>query len=347
MERALDPPGALPTVSVVVPTGHRPHLLPRLVTAVLADGAVTELIVVVDGDDGSSLPLLTRLATTDRRLRPLLVPHGGQLAALDAGVSRARSEVVLLLDDDVLPTGPLATGHARHHGDRRDLVVVGAMPVELTGRGPVPAGTALYAREYDQWCESMTTGEAQVLDHLWAGNISLRRDECIRVGLHSASFPYSYHADQELGFRLADAGLVGVFDPSLAAVHLHRRPAAAFLRDARRQGAGSEALRRAYPERAELLAGTRFDAGLPAPVRSFVRLAGSTPAAAPIARGVAWGGAAAGSVGWRPAELAGARLARRVMQRRGATSGEGRRRGHRSAAPGRRAASGRTEPGAR
>lgn len=319
-----DPTGGLPAVSVVVATRGRPDLLGPLIRAVLGDCAVAEMIVVVDGDDTASMSLLHGAARRLPRLVPMSVQRNGQLAALDAGVARARSEVVLLLDDDVLPVSALAAGHARHHRDRDDLVVVGSMPVWLPpGERPTPP-SALYAKEYDNRCRAFASGEANVLDYLWGGNVSVRRRDCTRVGLYSPAFPFRYHADQELGFRLADAGLDGVYDPSLAALHLHRRTNAAFLRDARRQGAGMSALCRAYPARP----GTRRDSGNGRGLRAWsmaaLRAGGASPAAGAIAGSVMWGGAMLQKAGVPGAGLGSARLARRIMQLRGAAAGEGR-----------------------
>lgn len=311
-----------PTISVVVPTRNRARLLEPLVDAVLADPAVVEMVVVVDGeDDAASMTTLHELAARRPKLVPVRVSRRGQLAALDAAVARASTDVVLLLDDDVVPGPLLATGHARHHARRPDLVVVGAMPVMVGEDGQLPPGTALYAREYLGRCRSWEAGTTGVLDYLWGGNVSLRRADAQRVGLYSSAFPFSYHADQELGFRLADAGLEGIFDPALAAVHVHRRANASFLADARRQGAAWTALARAYPDRAGAVHGRR-SRHLGLALGAAVSVAGASPAAGPIARAVLGSGTALARLGWSDAELSSARLARRIMQRRGARVGE-------------------------
>ena len=225
-------PTTPPSVSVIVASRGRPENLVRLIPIVLAEGSVRHVVVVVDGEDEESMVVLSSLQPRFDRLVFAQIPRSGQLQALETGVRLTDAEVVLLLDDDVIPAPGLAAAHARGHQDAHGLVLVGAMPVQLPARNP-DIGSILYARDYLAHCARIETAEHDVLDQLWLGNVSLRRSDCLSLGLYSGDFTASYHADQDLGFRLAEAGLVGRYDPSLAAVHCHRRSDMAFLHDAR------------------------------------------------------------------------------------------------------------------
>jgi glycosyltransferase involved in cell wall biosynthesis len=248
--REIVNPEDLPTISVVLATRHRASMLPPLIEAVLSDPGTLEVIVVVDGlDDSASVDVLSRWSETNGQLSYLCQEQAGQMKALQQGVLMARGEVVLLLDDDVLPISPLATGHARAHRDHDNLVIVGSMPVTDPHGARLGVASRLYSKAYEAHCQALLTGDVPVLDYLWMGNISVRRDRCLAVGVNSASYSSTYYTDREFGYRLADAGLVGIFDPSIRAVHLHARSPDAFLRDAYRQGSGLEMLYRLYPER--------------------------------------------------------------------------------------------------
>lgn len=329
---AAGQPGApadpVPTAAVVLATRGRPHLLAGLVDAVLADPGATELVVVVDGEPAPpeggpspSMAALADLAATRPRLTAVAVPHSGHLRALEIGVARTTAEVVLLLDDDVVPTCNLATGHARRHAGRYGLVVVGSMPVALPDGRP-GAGTLLYARDYDRHLANLRSGRYGVLDHLWMGNVSLRRLDAERVGLGDTAFRASYHTDRELGLRLAAAGLVGVLDEDLAAVHLHRRTTAAFLNDARRHGAGLAALHAVHGQQLGPFDPATVLRGLPPVLRSVVAEVGASDAALPVARTVAVLGEGLGRLGLTGAARGCAQLARRTMVCHGALHGE-------------------------
>ena len=100
--RSSDHPlrGAMPEVSVIVPTYRRPDLVARAVWSALAQSfADIEVVVVVDGRDAATLAALEAIA--DRRVRPL-VPDAnlGNAGARNFGIAAARGAWIALLDDD-------------------------------------------------------------------------------------------------------------------------------------------------------------------------------------------------------------------------------------------------------
>lgn len=317
--------GEVDTVSVVVATRGRPDRLEAFVDAVLADAAALELLAVVDGPDPRSEALLGRLAKTRPRLRVLPGPHLGHLGALERGARAARGSVLLFLDDDVMPAPGLARGHLELHRSAPGLVAVGPMPVAAEPGSRLNEASRLYAADYRRHLDRIERGEVGVLDALWMGNVSMRRTDCLRVGLAASAVGDVYHEDRDLGFRLADRGLEGVYDPALRAFHLHRRTDAEFVRDARRQGQGLAALHRVHEARIGALSPAMLVGDLPRPVALAVALAGSTSWASHVARSLLVLGRAAERLCPRvDAKLASAKVARRVMQWNGAIA-EGRR----------------------
>lgn len=308
----------LPTISVVVATHNRAHYLANLVSAVMEDETVRHMVVVIDGEDAHSVETLTRLSARFRRLRFCQIAHSGHLRALEAGIEMTDSEVVLLLDDDVMPSPGLAAAHADRHTRHPHLVLVGAMPVQLPDRR-ADLGTLLYDHDYQVFCDRLTSGEIDVLTHLWMGNISVRRSHCVAVGLASPDFTASYHTDQDLGLRLAAAGLVGRYDPTLGAVHLHRRSNRAFLNDARRRGAGVVQLHATHPELGPMEPDL-FTRDLPSALGRAIAAMGRLGVAYPTARAMVLAADGVGKVGAGKGRLALARVARRLMLVRGATT---------------------------
>jgi glycosyltransferase involved in cell wall biosynthesis len=263
----------LPDVSVVMATHDRRALLEPAVRAVLADPATRELVVVVDGSTDGSLELLEDLAARDPRLQPMWIANRGESGAREAGVRAASHAVVLLLDDDVLACPGLVSGHAAHHRDREDLVVLGYMPVpeRLQCEGGAPA--RLYAAWYEAQCRGYEAAPDSVLRGLWAGNVSLRREQALRVGLGNPAFDARYNPDRDFGLRLLEAGLHGRFDPALRAEHLYRRPLDAFLRDAHATGEGTWLVHALHPQELGPLPQDAYTRPLSPPLAAAVRFA--------------------------------------------------------------------------
>ncbi len=97
-----------PLVSVIIPTGNRPHYLPRAVNSALAgmqQGEV-EVIVVPNGPDESwHISLLPYQNNPSVRVIPIAEANAN--IARNAGLDTARGEFVRFLDDDdyLIPEG--------------------------------------------------------------------------------------------------------------------------------------------------------------------------------------------------------------------------------------------------
>jgi GT2 family glycosyltransferase len=309
----------LPAVSVVVPTYRRGALLPRVVAPILDDRATTELVVVVDGARDGSLELLQDLAHKDPRLKPVWTENGGEHAAREAGAVAASGEVLLFLDDDVIARPGLVEGHARHHARERGIVVLGYMPVAAPPPGQTaPVATRLYMRSYEHRCRAYAARPEGILEHLWAGNVSIRRDDYLGLPPGSPKFATLYFGDRDLGLRCLKAGLRGCFDPSLLASHLHTRSLDAFLRECWRQGAGERVIHELHGDLIGPFDPDILEQGLPLPARRLVQAVSHGNVyriARPLMRGVT---EFAGWLRCHRVETVLAQLLRRVERRRGA-----------------------------
>ena len=275
---------ALPSVSVVAPTFRRRHGLSAFVEPLLAQPALTELVMAVDGSDDGSLEWLQQRRRSDERLVVLDLPNRGAGAARQAGVEAATADVVLLMDDDVIASPGLVEGHARHHADLAPRLVLGYMPNDWRALPPGRRAIALiYRRAYESHCARYLADPAFVLHGLWGGNLSMPREKLLEVGIVKLAVKRGQD-DREFGLRCLKAGVEGVFDPQLHALHLYDRDLPAFRRDCRVQG---ESRRMLHGVHGDLLGGELVEVSrgsevadavglsLPAPLRrAWPRLAG-------------------------------------------------------------------------
>ncbi|HYE30276.1 MAG TPA: glycosyltransferase family 2 protein [Methylomirabilota bacterium] len=91
-----------PCLSVVMPVYNEPGTIQKIVSLVLSQRPVQELIIVDDGSAHETAERLTALAKTDARIR--LLRHSenrGKGAALQTGFREARASVVLIQDADM------------------------------------------------------------------------------------------------------------------------------------------------------------------------------------------------------------------------------------------------------
>jgi len=259
----------LPTASVVMPTHGRSALLHTVLEPLLADGAATEIVVVADGDDDAHR-IASEIAEREPRLVAVATPGVGENGARQAGVEHATGDVVVLLDDDVLAHDGLVAGHADAHAGEEALVVLGYMPVAPGAHG-IPE--ELYALTYEATVAAYERDPDAILRNCWAGNLSLRRADALRVGLADPAYDASYNADRDLGLRCERAGLTGRFRRELRATHLYRRSLRDLRRDARTSGEGRWLVHHRHPDLVGALPADAFAADLPPARAAVVRAA--------------------------------------------------------------------------
>lgn len=219
-ERAVVTDGGV-DLSVVIPTFNRCERLTRVLDRLadqhlVADGEpfTFEVIVVSDGStDGTE----EMLADCDPPF-PLVVrtqANAGPGAARNAGIAEARAEVVVFIDDDVMPEPGCLAAHLVRHRAEEDLVVIGPM---LT---PTDVEQTPWIRwEQHQLEKQYRRFERQPIAHarqFYTGNASARTAALRRAGGFDTTL--RRNEDVELAFRLAEADQSFEFDARTAAYH--------------------------------------------------------------------------------------------------------------------------------
>jgi len=92
-------------ISVVIPTYNRLDSLKRVLVGLtnqLFSNTKFEVVVVSDGAEDGTNDYLNSLKTSFS-LRPIFQKNAGVAAARNAGIRAASGDLILFLDDDVLP----------------------------------------------------------------------------------------------------------------------------------------------------------------------------------------------------------------------------------------------------
>ena len=209
-------PGARAT-SVVIPTYNRRESLARVLDGLdrqTADPADFEVIVVDDGStDGTSEWLREQRHVYE--LRSIHQANAGPARARNTGVEAAFGELLVFLDDDVLPSPELIEQHRRSHGIQTDLAVIGPLGSLPSYRQPwVAWEQAKLERQYS----AMTRGDWEpTFRQFWTGNASIRREHVLAVGGFDSAFLRA--EDVELAYRLHQRGIKFRFNPAARVTH--------------------------------------------------------------------------------------------------------------------------------
>jgi glycosyltransferase involved in cell wall biosynthesis len=211
-----------PLVSIVVPTFNRCSSLCTLLNALAVQNAPPtsfEVIVVDDGSTDGTVEHVRSLAMP-YALRVVQQAHDGPARARNLGVEQARGEVILFLDDDVVPAADLVATHVAAQTGHDDLVVIGPM---LPPRDwPRPAWIRWEEDKLVAQYEAMRAGKyACTPRQFFTANVSLPRACFLAAGGFDPTFKRA--EDVELGYRLRDQGARFAFHGEAQVVHYPTR----------------------------------------------------------------------------------------------------------------------------
>jgi glycosyltransferase involved in cell wall biosynthesis len=210
-----------PYISVVIPTYNRSKLLVKTIPALVnqqTDGFTYEVIFVSDGSSDNSYAILKEaVAHHPDILRYHYIDHtGGPSAPRNVGIRAAKGEVIIILDDDVLPEPDLVLWYAEFHKahPQQHYAALGELyvPLELLD-DPMSLFRSFpydYLRKLD--CLSFM--------HFWTCNVSVKREFMLDAGMFDENF--LYYEDLICGYRLAENGMHLHFLPSACGQHLHQ-----------------------------------------------------------------------------------------------------------------------------
>ncbi len=222
-------------VSVVVPTYGREAVLVetlrRLLDAVPAPG---ELLVVDQTDrHAESTERVLREEHRAGRLRWIRHRPPGVVGAMNRGLAEARGEIVLFLDDDILPSPNLPAAHrAVYRAFPEAWAAVGRVLQPEDDDTPEPGGVGgkIGRRRGDRPSSPLRRDlefrfngiEPAWVENVMAGNLSVRRDRALAIGGFDENFlpPVAYRFETEFAKRLIAAGGRIRFEPSAEIRHL-------------------------------------------------------------------------------------------------------------------------------
>jgi GT2 family glycosyltransferase len=241
--RSRSAAGGPPAVSVIVPTVGRPGSLARCLAALTAQDveAPFEIIVVDDAPPGS------RRAVVPPHPATRIIDGGGRgpAAARNAGARAATGDVLLFLDDDLVPAPDLVRRHLAHHDAEADLVVLGRSPPRPPRRGLLErAATLWWEDRFREIAESATLTFTDVL----SGNASIRRTRFLSLGGFDEGLGTLRREDWHWGIDLLEAGVAVAFDPDAVALHEFAMTTGGRLASALAEGRGDALLARRRPE---------------------------------------------------------------------------------------------------
>lgn len=265
--------------SVVIPTHRRHHELDQVLRALTGQDVpphAFEVVVVEDETRATVGPILDRYR--DRLDLRLELSGRGKGGTRNLGIARSRGELVILLDDDVVPDPTFVGTHLLAHTERypgREQAVLGKVTLHHT----IPRNafrTWLEQRGPQFAFERLPAHEEISPEYFYTCNLSMKR---ALLDGYRFDEVLEYYEDFELGYRLhVEQGMSLHYVPEAHGEHLAPDTFAAFATKRHDAGAWRPRLVLLQPDARKLAeripGGVRTLAGLLRPAETPLRSLG-------------------------------------------------------------------------
>ena len=201
-------------VSIVIPTYRREQVLLDTIRYLHALHPPPDEIVIVDQSELHE-PTTTEALQTwhqDGRIFWVRLAQPSITHAMNTGLTQARSEIVLFLDDDIIPDSNLIAAHARAQGEDNCNIVAGQVlqPGEEVLAEPPAKGEFLFRSGQRAWVRE-----------LMGGNFSVKKATAFKLGGFDENFVrVAYRFEAEFCDRAITAGEKILFEPAASIRHL-------------------------------------------------------------------------------------------------------------------------------
>ena len=217
-------------ISIVIPNYNGEEILEKNLTAVLHilskyHKGEKELIVVDDASKDGSIPLIKKLF--DNHKEPSVTTHFlentknlGFAPTVNRGVEKAKGDIIILLNTDVVPESNFLEPLLSHFVDKT-VFAVGCLERSITGDK-----IDLYGRGVGEWRDGFLAhraGDVKGKKTLWVscGSGAFRKTMWDKLGgLNEVYAPY-YWEDIDLSYRALKCGYRVLFDPQSVVTHRH------------------------------------------------------------------------------------------------------------------------------
>lgn len=169
--------------------------------------------IVVDNGSHDDTPAV--IAAAGDNVRSVVVSDPNRAKARNAGIAAAHGKIVIFCDDDTVAPPAFVAEHLRAHESLRAAVVSGPI-INVAGPEMTPQPSARhYSRAFFCTC-----------------NVSVPKTELVAAGLFDERYDLYGWEDTDLGIRLRERGLRGIF--AWAAYLYHIKPPSSATLERRR-----------------------------------------------------------------------------------------------------------------
>jgi len=208
-------------ISVIIPTYNRNRPLRTTLESLLSQNPAPAEILVIDQSEAHDTDTSNFLQDLieSQKIEYLRQDVPNAQRARNLGIAKARSEVLLFLDDDIVAEPNLIEAHWRNYQDARIGAVCGFFldPEEI----PIEELPDVCYRPVTGWIYAPHCYAKRAFHYSWpSGNGSVRKRIAMSVGGFDENFTRTLFDDTDFCVRMKQKGVLMVHDPEAKLLHM-------------------------------------------------------------------------------------------------------------------------------
>jgi glycosyltransferase involved in cell wall biosynthesis len=243
-------------ISVIIPSHFRPGALCRVLEGLSRQTfpfSDFEVVVVLDGECAESVRMMSE-RTWPFELRYFVQSQRGATAARNLALREARGQVIVALDDDVVPSANLLSAHAKWHLNSDPNLVIGTFSRSTESPEPLVQRACDWSHLHTGLLGQAGSDQNNLASLVADGNLSVPRAELLAIGgWDEAIRGVGGSDDLDLARRWLAAGYRLQSDPSAIGEHYWCKTWSEHLRDQRNIGRAHKYVVEKNPELASKL----------------------------------------------------------------------------------------------
>lgn len=203
----------LPGLTVAIPTFGRHEVLIETVAALLALATRPDELLILDQTPDHPKLVLAQLAKwdADGMIRWVRLPTPSITKAMNVALANAANDLVLFLDDDIIPGEELIAAHKNAHSQQPGGIVAGRV-LQPWHKGKIDDADVPFR---------FNSSEARELFEFMGGNVSMPRQAAVTMGGFDENFAQvAYRFEADFALRWTRNGGQIRYEPGALIHHL-------------------------------------------------------------------------------------------------------------------------------
>lgn len=212
------------TLSIVIPTLGRDQEPLSTANALLPQMKKNDELIIVD-QNTPPLPELRALSARDSRLKHIYSDTTGYSFNLNVGIAHATGDILLFLDDDIIPNSEIVEKHRDHYSEAPEAFS-GVAGRVLQPQGDLPPDEITQVGKFNTLTGhvvgNFNAQSATQTDVAPGGNMSVLRSRLLEVGGFDEQFDGNgYRCETDLCLRINRLSKTKfIFEPKAEIIHL-------------------------------------------------------------------------------------------------------------------------------